>query len=171
MRGSQKTGLFRKLRNREEKMKPIQICSCLLMALALMAVRPSMAETAAKQETEKSGTTVSTPWGEIQLPDVELYRQPYVPNPTAYDREKSCRMLEQELRSLQPKTYSYKPGFYEDPYQGAAIWVGSTMFWPAYGVLAWSAVTEYEENGRKISAEDRIEELRQLKAEKRCFED
>jgi hypothetical protein len=151
-------------------MKYAQVCSKFLIMLVFLAARPVVAETAPDQDAE-GGKSVAEYLSEIELPDVDLYRQPYVPRPTAYDREKSCRQLELELRSLHPQTYSYKPGFYEDPYQGAAIWVGTTMFWPAYGVLAWSAHSEYEEKGRRITAENRIAELRQLKADLRCFED
>ena len=82
----------------------------------------------------------------------------------------SCLQLEHEIRALQPQTYSYKPGFYEDSTQGAAIWVGSTMFWPVLGVVAWGGYYEYAEGGRKVSAENRLAELRQLKAELHCFE-
>jgi hypothetical protein len=153
-------------KNRVEQMKHDRKLSNLLIVLALFVVQPVTAET----DAEKAADSESTE-SKFELPDVDLYRQPHVPNPSVYDRLKDCRQLELELRALQPETYSYKPGFYEDSQQGAAIWVGTTMFWPAYGVVAWSAVTEYGEQGRIINAENRIAELRQLKAEMRCFED
>jgi hypothetical protein len=157
-------------RDRVEQMKHDQMLSKLLIVLAFLLVQPVAAETATEKATEVESTEPGF-FDEIELPDVDLYRQPYVPNPTVYDRLKDCRQLELELRALQPKTYSYKPGFYEDPKQGAALWVGTTMFWPAYGVLVWGAVTEYDEQGRKINSENRIAELQQLKADRRCFEE
>jgi hypothetical protein len=150
-------------------MKYDQMLPKLLFLIVLFLVQPAAAEPAVGKDTE-SQSSVAKFIEDIELPDVDLYRQPYVPRPTAYDQQKSCRQLELELRSLQPETYSYKPGFYEDPQQGAAIWVGTTMFWPAYGVVVWSAMSEYEEQGRMINAENRIAELRQLKADRRCFE-
>jgi hypothetical protein len=153
-------------RNRVEQMKHDRKLLNLLIVLAFFTVQTVTAETDAEKAADSESTESN-----FELPDVDLYRQPYVPNPTVYDRLKDCRQLELELRALQPKTYSYKPGFYEDPKQGAALWVGTTMFWPAYGVVAWSAVTEYDEQGRKINSENRIAELQQLKADLRCFED
>lgn len=101
---------------------------------------------------------------------VDLYRTPAVPNPSAADRQKNCIALEQEIAGLQPRTYSYKPGFYDDPYQGASVWVGTTLFMPAYALSGYLAYLQYQENARIISAEDRIEVLRHLKARHHCFE-
>lgn len=124
----------------------------------------SVLESFAEEQAEHT-TPITNP-----LEKIDLYRQPHVPQPTAADEAMSCLQLEHEIRALQPQTYSYKPGFYEDSTQGAAIWVGSTMFWPVLGVVAWSGYYEYAEGGRKVSAENRLAELRQLKAEKHCFE-
>ncbi len=118
------------------------------------------------EEQAEHATPIANP-----LEKIDLYRQPHVPQPTAADEAMSCLQLEHEIRALQPQTYSYKPGFYEDPTQGAAIWVGSTMFWPALGVVAWGGYYEYAEGGRKVTAENRLSELRLLKAEKHCFEE
>lgn len=101
---------------------------------------------------------------------VDLYRTPAVPTPSAADRQKNCIALEQEIAGLQPQTYSYKPGFYNDPYQGTSIWVGTTLFMPAYALSGYLAYLQYQENARIISAEERIEVLRHLKARHHCFE-
>ncbi|OOZ35789.1 hypothetical protein [Solemya velesiana gill symbiont] len=100
----------------------------------------------------------------------DLYRQPYAPSPSETDRAKSCVELDQELSTLQHQTYSYQPGFYEDPYTGASIFVGTTIFWPTYAALGYIGYLDYQEKGRIIPAENRIEELRYLKAQKHCFE-
>lgn len=100
----------------------------------------------------------------------ELYRTPVVPTPTEEDRTKSCYALEHEMAALVPKTYSYKPDFYNDPYQGAAVWIGTTIFMPAYALSGYSGYRQYRENARIISAEERIALLRHLKAQNRCFE-
>ncbi len=99
-----------------------------------------------------------------------MYRQPHAPKHSMDDYAKNCAQLQQELNDTEPLTYTYKPRFTEDPYMGTATLVGSTMFWPAYGVVALGAVNHYQEKGRMTKAENRIETLRRLKAEKRCFE-
>lgn len=101
---------------------------------------------------------------------IDLYRTPTVPTPSAADRQRNCLALEQEIAALQPQTYSYKPGFYDDPYQGASVWVGTTLFMPAYALSGYLAYLDYQENARIISAEERIEALRHLKARQHCFE-
>lgn len=104
------------------------------------------------------------------LQATELYRTPLSQKASQEDQAKSCIELEHEIAYLTPLTYSYKPGFYQDPYQGASVAVGTAIFWPAYGLLGYSGYLDYKENERIISAEERINLLRQLKAEKRCFE-
>jgi hypothetical protein len=101
---------------------------------------------------------------------IDVYRSPVAPQLSDTDREKSCRDLEYELASLQPMTYSYKPDFYDDPVQGTAFWVGTTLFFPAYAALGYTSYYGYQENERIYKTQDRIEALRRLKAEMRCFE-
>ncbi|MCW8944964.1 MAG: hypothetical protein OQL27_09340 [Sedimenticola sp.] len=100
----------------------------------------------------------------------DLYRTPSIPMPSPADRAKNCYALEQEMTALVPKTYSYKPDFYNDAYQGASIWIGTTLFMPVYALSAYSGFKQYGENARIISAEERIDLLRHLKAQNRCFE-
>ena len=96
------------------------------------------------------------------------------PHPTSLvykegDRELDCIQLETELSALEPLSYSYKPGFYEDPAHGAAIWAG-VLSSPAFAYLAYSGVAEYYDEQRMREARDRIHVLRRLKANRRCFE-
>ena len=100
----------------------------------------------------------------------EPYRMPMAPTAAAEDRQKNCRQLEQEINGLVPLTYSYLPGFYADPYQGASVFIGTTIGWPAYGFLGYSYYVEYQDKKRILPTEHRIETLRRLKAEGRCFE-
>ena len=104
------------------------------------------------------------------IQSIEVYRSPVAPQLMDEDREKSCRDLEYELTSLLPMTYSYKPDFYNDPVQGAAFWVGTTVFVPAYAVLGYTSYYDYQENARIVKVQDRIEAIRRIKAEKQCFE-
>ncbi len=142
----------------------VTLAICILVAGAPSASAETVLESF-EQEQAEHAIPIANP-----LEKIDLYRQPHVPQPTAEDAAMSCLQLEHEIRALQPQTYSYKPGFYEDSTQGAALWVGTTMYWPVLGVVAWSGYYEYAEGGRKVSAENRLEELRQLKAELHCFE-
>lgn len=100
----------------------------------------------------------------------QLYRTPAVPEPSRREQALSCVALEREIARLTPDTYSYQPGFYEDPYHGASIWLGTTVMMPAYALSGYVEYLRYQERGRMISAEDRIEMLRRLKAQNHCFE-
>jgi len=111
----------------------------------------------------------STDWSKIKLP-FDLYRLPVAPEASAAQQILTCNDLEREISQLIPLTYSYQPGFYEDPYQGAAVTIGTTMFMPAYFVSGFISFLEFREKGRIISAENKIELLRHLKAEQHCFE-
>lgn len=101
--------------------------------------------------------------------DRTLYPHPRSPLYHPGDRELTCDQLEAELSTLEPLTYSYKPGFYEDPAHGAAIW-GSVLIPPAVGYFAYSGVAEYYDQKRVMGAQQRIEVLRRLKAYRRCYE-
>ncbi|VAX06558.1 hypothetical protein MNBD_GAMMA26-266 [hydrothermal vent metagenome] len=100
---------------------------------------------------------------------IGIYRQPHVPRGAAADNAKNCRELEYEMQSTVPNTYSYKPDLYDDPAMGVSFWV-RTIYSEAAMIFWYGAVVEFEENTRVVSAEDRVETLRRLKAEKRCFE-
>ncbi len=99
-----------------------------------------------------------------------LYPRPQPISLPAADQEKSCVRLDREIAALLPLTYSYQPGFYDDPRTGAAIWVGTLYFPPAYALAAYSQVESYREGARIRDVRQRIEVLRGIKARKRCFE-
>ncbi len=102
--------------------------------------------------------------------DFECYRQPHVPYSKASDRRMSCRQLQRAINAVEPLTYSFKPGFYDDPVNGASVMVGTFVAWPAYLAMICPLVKGYKEDARIIAAQNRIEDLRRLKAEKHCFE-
>jgi hypothetical protein len=102
--------------------------------------------------------------------DLACYRQPHVPHSTAADRRMSCRELQQAINAIEPLTYSFKPGFYDDPVNGAAVVAGTFVAWPAYLAMICPLVKGYKEDARIAAAQNRIEDLRRLKAEKHCFE-
>jgi len=101
---------------------------------------------------------------------MELYRQPITHEPTPKQQTLSCNDLEREISRLQPLTYSYQPGFYEDRYQGAAVTLGSTISPGFYLLSGYINYLGAQSQGRIILAEDKIALLRHLKARQRCFE-
>ncbi|MCB1829780.1 MAG: hypothetical protein H6964_02630 [Chromatiaceae bacterium] len=100
----------------------------------------------------------------------ELFRQPASPTPFPDEMEKSCLELEREMAQLTPLTYSYKPGFYENSYQGAAVLAGTLSTPVFYLYPAFDYFLDYRENSRILPVQDKLERLRHLKAEKHCFE-
>ena len=98
-----------------------------------------------------------------------LYPHPPSPVYQAGDRELSCKQLEIELSTLEPLTYSYKPGFYTDPAHGVAIW-GGVLASPVWSYFVYSGLAEYYDRQRMIDARHRIAVLRRLKAYRRCYE-
>jgi hypothetical protein len=98
------------------------------------------------------------------------YPRPVEPLYEEGDKQLDCSTLEQRLSELESRSYTAKPGFYEDPYTGASIWIGSLWVPGALSYLGYSAVAEYQENNRLHHTQSRIEALRRMKARLRCHE-
>jgi hypothetical protein len=99
-----------------------------------------------------------------------LYRKPASIEPANEDYAKSCAQIQLEMNALDPMTYPYKPGFHDDPYNRVAVAAGTLVAWPFYALMGVTTVNAYQEEARIEKAEDRIEQLRYLKARKHCFE-
>lgn len=111
---------------------------------------------------------------ETPLPTVPplptLYPGPENIRPMEPLLRKSCHEIDTEITYLMPLTYDYKPGFYDDPAHGAAIW-GGAMVHPllAIGYMPYSGILELQESQRKRAAWYRIELLRRAKQMKNCY--
>ena len=121
--------------------------------------------TSSTRTAEQPASTQPTKSGESRF-----YPRPMGPTFEAGDEKLSCRQLDQQLASLETDTYSAKPGFYEDPYAGASIFVGAVWAPGALAYLGYSGAAEYYEQDRVGEAENRIEALRRMKARLRCYE-
>lgn len=106
----------------------------------------------------------------IPLQAVGMLRQPVAITPLPGDAAKSCIELEREITRITPLSYSYKPHFYNNPYQGAAVMAGTVSSPAFYLYSAFDYFLDYRESRRILSTQDRLEILRRLKAEKHCFE-
>jgi hypothetical protein len=110
------------------------------------------------------------PFSPAPMAEPTLYPQPLTPRFEAGDDQLSCHELDRQIAQQMPQTYGSKPGFYDDPYHGAAIWGGVIWAPAALGYLPYSGVAEYEQYSRIQAARNRIEALRYLKARRRCYE-
>jgi hypothetical protein len=99
-----------------------------------------------------------------------LYPQPLTPHFEEGDNELTCDELNLEIARLYPQSYSDKPGFYDDPLHGAAIWGGAIWAPGLWSYLPYSGVADYAEHSRQRDSMSRIEALRYLKARRRCHE-
>ena len=85
----------------------------------------------------------------------------------------TCEELDEAITYLIPDTYQYKPDFYDDKYNGAAVWA-STIDTLSIGEIAWmylpySWFMGYQEESRQHKAFYQIEKLRRAKAIKQCY--
>ncbi|MES9862029.1 MAG: hypothetical protein ABW157_06990 [Candidatus Thiodiazotropha sp. LLP2] len=102
--------------------------------------------------------------------ETRFYPRPTGPVFQAGDEQLNCRQLDQQLATLESDTYSAKPGFYEDPYTGASIFIGAVWAPGALAYLGYSGAAEYYESDRVNDAQNRIEALRRMKAKRHCYE-
>ncbi len=104
---------------------------------------------------------------EAGWPDMHLRNQAIVPDEMLL--EQSCSELDLEISYLIPYTYQYKPDFYDDAYNGAAIW-GTAVTPLTVAYLPYSWAIGYQETERQTNVFYRIEKLRRAKQIKHCFE-
>ena len=81
----------------------------------------------------------------------------------------SCPELDDRLTRLEPLTYSDSPGFYSDPLVGIAVWAG-TLWSPAWAYVGYYGLREQYQQSRITDIDTEIQQLRQLKAERHCYE-
>ncbi len=82
----------------------------------------------------------------------------------------TCAQLDREISRATPYTYNYRTDFDKDPYAGGAIIAGATNSFIGYAYPIFSLVRGIVEDKQIQSAENRIEHLRRIKAEKHCYE-
>ena len=113
------------------------------------------------------------------FPEIALYPKAEAPIPGPDDRNKTCVTLDNEITALQPLTKNTIPDFYDDPYNGAGIWLGTAgilvrtrvfevPIW--YALPGYATYKRFEDADRIRDTNLRIDTLRRVKADKRCFE-
>jgi hypothetical protein len=85
------------------------------------------------------------------------------------NQQQSCQQLDTQLAALESQTYSHSPSFYADPAMGSAIWTG--MLWcPAWAYVGYAGLREQYQQTALSDTLGKIHELRQLKAQRHCYE-
>ena len=110
------------------------------------------------------------------VPTEPIYFEPPVVNVTEEIRLLSCVQLDNNIRTLHPYRYSYKPSFYQDDANKIAtalvafdaVPIVNGLFGFVY--LGYSALVEEKEQRRTLMVEQEIAMFQQVKAEKHCFE-
>jgi hypothetical protein len=96
------------------------------------------------------------------------------PNPMQQNSSNSgltCAQLDREISRATSYTYNYRTDFDKDPYAGGSIIASATIPLVGYAYPIFSLVRGVAEDHRIQSAQNRIEYLRRLKAERYCYED
>ncbi len=80
----------------------------------------------------------------------------------------SCEQIYNEILRLHNLTYSHEPSFTENSLNRGIALAGA-IFPPAFAFFGFTAAKSYLEHKRILSAEQRIDALRQLSAQQQCF--
>ncbi len=110
------------------------------------------------------------------VPTEPIYFEPPVVTATDKHKQLSCLDLDKSIRYLHPYKYTYKPNFAQDganKLATALIVVDNLPIvegWFGLAYLGYSALVEEKEQRRVLAVEQQIAMLRQVKAEKHCFE-
>jgi hypothetical protein len=107
------------------------------------------------------------------VPTEPIYFEPPVVDATEEIRQQSCVQIDTSIRYLQPYTYTYKPDYYQDgtnKFATGMIPIEPIGAWLGFAYLGYSALVDEKESRRIIEVKQQIAMLRQVKAEKHCFE-
>lgn len=156
-------------------------CVGLLAAIFTLVTSPLRADEMAAPANAGEASFAHTARQTLGNVDDYLYRLPRELGPMPADQGLSCVELDNTIVALSPLTYRVVPGFYDDNYQGAAFWLGTTGRAPDievplleiplwYLYFGYTMYKQYQDEERVFHVSHRIEQLRRVKAQKRCFE-
>ncbi len=89
--------------------------------------------------------------------------------PPAIAPDQSCITLYERRLTLLRQLDDYKPPYWDDPRNQAAVFIG-TMWTPAFYFLGYSAVNARLEEIDDIGPQTELDALRHASAQQRCFE-
>ena len=156
----------------------IRFTTNILLISAIMSGAPLLAAddylAFPDEEPQPAPTGSGNPFKDFDidlLPRFHRRNQPVDPDEILLTR--SCEELDDAITYMLPSTYSYKPGFYDDNYTGAAVW-GSTVgefsiFEHSWLYLPYSWLVGYLEQGQQHKSFYHVEKMRRAKAIKNCY--
>ena len=98
-----------------------------------------------------------------------LIEGPRVATPPVIDPNQSCVALYQRRLVLLQQMHDYKPAYWDDPRNQAAVFLG-TIWTPAFSFLGYSAITAQLDELNEIDPQTELDALRHVSAQQRCFE-
>mgnify|MGYP001826892451 CR=1 FL=1 len=113
---------------------------------------------------------------QVPLPTEPIYFEPPIVHASEEQEQLTCVELDNSIRFLQPYKYSYKPSFYEDDANKAAVLLVTVDSipivegWLGLAYLGYSALLEEKEQRRVLAVNQQVSMLQGLKAKKHCFE-
>lgn len=136
------------------------VAATLLVVLSITAT-PALAENVHEKVREfaldrfKDGQRLVTGPSEIPLPAI---------NP-----DTSCIDLYERRITLRRHLHDYKPPYWDDPRNQAAVFIG-TIWAPAFYFLGYSAINAHLEQLDDLAPQTELEALSRASAQQRCFE-
>lgn len=98
-----------------------------------------------------------------------LIKGPSESDPPPVEPHQSCIELYQRRLSLLRQLHDYKPSYWDDPRNQAAVFIG-TVWMPAFYFLNYSAVSAHLDELKHIEPRVELDALRHASAQQRCFE-
>ena len=154
-------------------LQALLFASALMMHLSLPA-EENYSYLALPEPEPKSTSSGGNPFKNFDIDLLPRFHRRNLPvDPDEMLLTRSCEELDYAITYLLPDTYSYKPGFYDDKYHGAAIWGSITdefsIFEHSWLFLPYSWLVGYLEEGQQHKAFYQVEKMRRAKAMKNCF--
>ena len=150
------------------------LASGILMQTSVLAGDDYSGLALPEPDTEASSSNSDNSFQDFDIYGMPRFHRRNLPvEPDQMLLTRSCEELDYAIGYLLPDTYNYKPAFYDDKYNGAAIWA-STI--DEYSILEWSWLylpyswlVGYLEEGERHEAHYQVEKMRRAKAIKNCF--
>jgi hypothetical protein len=98
-----------------------------------------------------------------------LIEGPTVATPPVIEPNQSCAALYQRRLVLLQQMHDYKPAYWDDPRNQAAVFLGA-IWTPAFYFLGYSAITAQLDKLNEIDPQTELDALRHVSAQLRCFE-
>jgi len=141
----------------------------LFSRLCLIVLVPALSTTPVYAAGERLGVQVSEFVVDRYLDGRRLIEGPTVATPPVIEPNQGCVALYQRRLVLLQQMHDYKPAYWDDPRNQAAVFLG-TIWTPAFYFLGHSALTAQLDELSEIDPQTELDALRHASAQQRCFE-